>query len=417
MRNMLLNICLVSLGLFGCIKDPPIKPTPYPPNPWEKKLELEEVWKTLLDEETGIETGSIRPIINRDGDIIMSNNNLRSEQEPIKLYNGKTGELKWTWKDYDGVAYNFYIDKNTTIGDALFLSAYNITYAMDMVTGQTLWKNRVNKYGSPGIYSNGDYIYKGFTGESWEYAHYLYRTKYNEANWELVYKYTDTTQTFNSLFETTVNFAKKSNGDELVIYPLEEGGSTKSPSILCCYNLTQKKVEWIVKNAIDYGSFLIGPQSIVYNGMFYSFAGLKLVAFKIEDGSIAWDREIGSPGSPGVELFLYKNNLITTARNDDPIYSINSETGDIIWSQNNYAASSQSGFDFGSSVIFKNFLISTQCDVLLFINLDNGKVIAQKQIDKGCLEYGITVNEKEGVFYVGDSKYVRCFKLPEEVLK
>lgn len=71
-------------------------------------------------------------------------------------------------------------------------------------------------------------------------------------------------------------------------------------------------------------------------------------------------------------------------------------------------------FEYGSDVVYKNYLISNLCK----LNLDNGHIVFNKQValNEGCLQHGVVINQQRGVFYVEDRKFVNCFKLPNEIL-
>lgn len=425
MKYMLLNIIFfIAFSFFSCKKEPVPITVPYSPNPWEKKLELTQVWKTHLDEVTKQETYSINPILNTNGDIIMSNFSTRSNNEPIKLYDGKTGKLKWEWKDYLRNEESFFNDKHTLVNNALILSSYNNTYALDIITGQTLWKSRINDgYGSHMVFNDGEYIYKGFAANRGQYAYYIYRTKYNQLNWELICTYTDSTRKYDEIREQSINFANNAKGDKLIIYPVGCAGIVTPFAVICCYNLTTKKFEWIKEYSDRYSEFSKGRGITTYNGKLFVYTSANktptrwiLSAINISDGSVAWE---ATQPYEGAELFIYKGNLISviaTALNSYPIMCYNVSTGSTIWESNiPNEVLPELNFVQGCSNVFKNYLFSTHCNILLVLNLDNGKVVCTKAAGDGCLQYGVAVNEKDRVFYVQDRTFVNCFKIPDEV--
>lgn len=419
---MLLHIiCLLWFAFLGCKKEP--VPTPLPSkNPWEKELELTEVWKTYLDEVTKQETFSINPMLNVNGDILMSNFSTRSGREPIKLYDGKTGKLKWIWNDYLRDEIGFFNTGHTVVNNALILSGGKTTYALDMITGQTLWKSFPDTlFGNHPVFSDGEYIYKDFVGKKGVFAHHVLRTKYNQLNWELVCTYFDSTFRFDELFTTAMNFTTNSKGERLMIYALGCGGTSESIAILCCYNLNTKQFEWIKDHSDKYLGFY--GSAPIYNGKLFLYAGSGstwyLNAVNISDGSVAWQSTL--PNGDGADLFLYKGNLISTAyvgggNVNSPVICYDANSGSVVWQQNfTPEISEKLNWEKGYSNVFKNYLFSTHCSILLILNLDNGNVVCTKSVDKGCLQYGVAINEQARTFYVQDRTYVNCFKIPEEV--
>jgi outer membrane protein assembly factor BamB len=140
-----------------------------------------------------------------------------------------------------------------------------------------------------------------------------------------------------------------------------------------------------------------------------------LVAFNVKDGSVAWEKKLPNFG---VGIYLYKNSIIPLCNGGNPVTAYDLNTGNVVWQQNfTDDQLSNLNFDLSDSKVFKNYLLSTQCDHLLVLNLDNGSIVYFKDISlpNGCLQFGLEINEEKRCFYVQDRMSVVCYKLPDEV--
>jgi outer membrane protein assembly factor BamB len=416
---LIVSTFLLCLTASTCKKEPPPEPVPYI-NPFAPKpIQLTLLWHTHLADNKQ-EAYSINPILNSNGDILMSSLFNPDGREIFKLYDGKTGVLKWKWDDYNRNEEYFMDERHILINDILVLSKYNATYAFNVVTGQTVWKSYIDTmYGSHMVFSDGEYVYKDFHGEKGSYSSYVFRTKYDQLNWELVCTYIDTTRRFDRIDATSISFFTNNKGEKMMIYPIVDVNGDSHLATICCYNLSTKSFEWIKDYSDKYLEFKMVKSITSYQNAFLYVAASgawKLVAINVVDGSVAWENK--TPDF-GVNLFLYKDNLISICNGNSPVQCFNQQTGNLVW-QRTFAKETSPlalNFTFGDANILKNYLFSTQCHNLLILNLDNGNVVFNKQaaVDGGCLQYGIAINEKERKFYVQDRKYVNCFKLPDEV--
>lgn len=409
--------CILCLSSSTCKKERS-ESLPNQKKPIDNEVsQLTLVWRNYLADNKG-PAYSNNPILNSRNDILMSSLFNPDGREIFKLFDGKNGELKWKWDDYLRDEEDFSESKHVVINNALILSAYNATYALDITSGQTLWKNYIDTmYGSHMVFSDGDYIYKGFTGEHGRYKSYIFRTRYDHLNWELVCTYTDSTNTFDQMGASTINFANNDKGERLVLFPLTQVDSDKHSAVLCCYNLNTRAYEWIKDYSDKYLEFRVA-KAVAHDDKYFVHTvwgpTWYLVAINIKDGTIAWQN---TQPDFGVSLFMYQDKLISLCNRTSPVVCLDPNSGSTIWQQTfaSQPNAANLNFTFGDAVIFKNYLISTQCDYLIALDLNNGQVIANKTHGEGCLQYGIAINEQDRTFYVQDRTYVNCFKLPDEI--
>ena len=387
------------------------------PNISVSKLTLDTIWSKPL-------SFSINPILNSNKDILMSNTFSSPNGEIFKLYDGNNGNLKWQWCDYVRPEQYFNDEGHLQINDALILCSHNATYALNIVTGQTLWKHYSDTmYGEPFIFKDDDgYIYHSFKGENGNATCYFFRTKYDKLNWELVCEYADSIN-YKNMSCSAIALSVNSKGEKLMIFSAYlVSPENKTMSRICCYNISLKKYEWIKDYTNTYAEFsvskILEANNKVFTFVMQGSYGI-LTAINILDGSISWQQQLPEYGK---QMFLYKDNIIVLSDEGGDIESaytlcFNQNNGSKIWNIKLDRTYGSIDFNGGDANIFKNYLFSTQCGNLLVLNLDYGTVIFNKQValPEGCLQAGVAINEQKRFFYVQDRYRVVCYKLPEEV--
>lgn len=377
------------------------------------------VWKSYLDDNKG-EMYSINPVLNSNGDVLVSQFSNRSNREPMMLFDGKTGVKKWQWDDYLRDEEAFFNRSHTVEKDILVLCAHNATYALNMLTGQTVWRHYFDTmYGSPFIFKDDQgYIYHTFMGEPGTYTSYIFRTPAHRLNWELVCSISDSANNrFSRRNQDNLVFTTNSKGEQLLLFQLWLANTIKDPNVLlACYNMSTRKYEWVKNYTDKYNEW--GHTYMRTNGkMVFAYIDKNrtyyLVGINIADGSVQWEREIPSPG---MSLLQYKQTLVSTLNGAYPVTCYDEQTGQTVWQQNFDAETMKDlNFTYGDANILKNYLFSTQCERLIVLNLDNGSIVFNRKITDQCLQYGVAINEQNRTFYVQDRTFVNCYHLPEEV--
>jgi outer membrane protein assembly factor BamB len=424
------NVIIYLLSIILCsskCKEEAIKPLPYK-NLWEHPTPaLDTLWTAPIG-------FGITPKFTSNKDVLMSSRYTNLEGEIFKLFDGNTGKLKWQWADYFKVEENFGGGKNIEINNALILCSGNCTYALNMHTGQTLWKHQMDSMsGSPQIYKDEDgYVYHGFSSKTKNSTYYIYRTKYTEPKWELVCTFSDTILV-DRVLGTSIACSQNAKGEKIMVFTLYMdytiNGQLKTISKVCGYNLNTKQFEWKRDYTDKYSEFRVCKMLNVENKV-YTFAinsknggFAELIAIDVNGGTIIWNKDLPEYGS---SLFLYKNNIIILSDNSSntsecTALSLDQNTGASVW-ESKFASLNNLGltpinFTSFDATVFKNYLFSTQCDNLLVLNLDNGAIVFNKPVSlpNGCLQYGVAINEQKRCFYVQDRNKAICYKLPEEV--
>ncbi len=409
----------ISTGLSTCKKEPSIiSPPPLYQSPTSV---LETVWATSL------EGYSINPMLNSNGDVLMSSmfNNL-GKGEVIKLYDKNTGQLKWEWSDYFEPEEGFTNNLHVQIDDVLVLSAGKNNYALNMITGKTLWKNRIDSMSAePQIYEDEDgYIYKGFRSYTQPATVYVFRAMYNTGNWEMVCTYTDKNPIPGRFEIASIGVTKNTKGEKVValtIYTYYPDYKDSTKTLVVGYNLSTQTFDWEKNYRSLFAEFSVFMFSN-YKGKVYAFAAgygmWLLLAIDVNTGEIAWQKQLPDFG---VGLDFYKDNLIVTCNGRSPVYCYDQNTGNLVWqqlfSQLPAEQKTELNFDFGETKVFKNYHLSTQCGRLLILDADKGSIVFYDYaaLPEGCLQHGLAIDEQRRVFYVEDRLRALCYKLPDVV--
>ncbi|MCG9879537.1 MAG: PQQ-like beta-propeller repeat protein [Bacteroidia bacterium] len=381
---------------------------------------MDSVWKTEIRDY------SISPMLNSKGDLITSKIFSDPNGEIFQLYDGLTGKLKWEWQDFFAVERGFDGNDHFLYKDVLAISTRNTTYAIDAITGKTLWRDYQDTlYGDNFLTGDEDgFIYHGFRPfDVGNRLVYIWRTRYDVLNWEPVCQYLEPLE-LERIRTSNMVVTKNHLGEKILVYTLSIfrviDGSRKETSKIIAYNLNTNKVMWEVDNTTNDISLTYWKTNLlskdnkifIFGEIGQSYA---LLAYDLMTGNRIWFRPIPDYG---VGLYLYKDKIIPLINRHKVVEAMDINTGVTQWVKSyendlNYDIS----FGFNDSKVYKNYLISTQCSKMLAINLDNGKEVyydAPKVMGE-CLQFGIAINEEKRWFYVQDRKYINCYTLPSQI--
>ncbi|MCU0441470.1 MAG: PQQ-binding-like beta-propeller repeat protein [Bacteroidia bacterium] len=418
MRYALFLILIIACSsLSTCKKEPP-QEVPLP----STASALELVWQVPSP------YYSVPPMLNSNGDVLMSATFIDpTKGEVFKLLDQASGQLKWQWNDYfrpkEGFAKDLMVQRN----DILVLSDRNYNYALNMLTGQTIWRNQIDTMeAEPQIYEDEDgYVYKGFRSRTLQSTVYIMRAMYNLGNWELVCTYQDPNPIPGRFEVASIGVTNNTKGEKVVaftVYTYPQNSTDTAKALIIGYNTITKNFDW-VKNyndfIVEFSIYMFTDyKSVVYSFGYYGSNGY-LIATSVDNGNVLWKHRLSDRGT---NVNFYKDNIVVTCSNESPVLCLNKLTGALIWNQSfsTITQDQRRGLNFqdGECTVYKNYHLSTQCNYLLALNLDNGSIayFEKAALPEGCLQSGIVVDEQKKVFYTEDRLRLLCYKLPE-VLK
>jgi len=412
-------ILLLIILLSNCKKEEQLPPPP----PYLSFSSLQLLWRNALCDSGDIIT-SISPILNSEGDILMSDKyNYKINAELYKLYDGTTGKLKWEWHDYLKPMEYLYHISPLMINDALIFCGNQTIYAFNVLNGQTIWKQQLDTMPGNSIICKDDdgYIYHEYSIHNGGFSTYhIVRTKYDHLNWEEVFSTIDSINSFAN--NMSITFSKNSKGEMLMFYSkdIEIKYNLKNNRIFC-YNLNSKKTEWIKDYSDRMNDNNITPtmygndQKIIKVwSTTSSYEDYFLASINANDGSIVWEKKLPN----WCRCLIYQDKIICLGAYQNPIQCFYQSSGADAWK-----ATFTSDFtnllyqNQDIPFIFKNYLFLGIGSNLLVMNLDIGNSLYYKNValPGWTIDGAVTINEKKRVIYVKDQFYLNCFKLPSEI--
>ncbi|MFZ4798537.1 MAG: hypothetical protein ACOYMA_13655 [Bacteroidia bacterium] len=414
---MKLIVLIAIVFISNCKRqEPPIPSHP----PYKSFSALELVWRTKLSDSINTKVFDIFPTKNSEGDIFFSSNYYLKNEHSFILIDGKTGVLKWEVFPFLGSNENpFFSQKPYLLNDVLVFHTQNYIYSLSTVTGQILWKQSTSiMNGTYDIFHDNDkYIY--FATEIKKpgiIENEIYRTKYNDLNWELVTKIIDSSNYYNA--GNTLTFTHNMKEESLLI--LEKDLEVNYKNVLSrfyCYNITLGKMQWVTElkdKVIQFensypGKIECNNQNVIFTWLNYNFSVSAVCALKLEDGSLAWENIDSISGfNFDFNFFIYnKNNIIR----NDAVKSLNSLTGSENWI-------SKYNYNEYTKIIFKNYLFSTGRSYLSVYDLNNGNQVFNNSVSLPgwSIQGKVAISEDNRLLYFKDELYLNCFKLPSEII-
>lgn len=382
--------------------------------------QVDTIWRSEIQD------GSITPIINSEGNVLSSKTFSNPKGEVFELRDGRNGRLIWQWSDYFTPEFSFRGASIIFHKDVVVLSKSFRTYAFDAITGKTLWRDEQNgMIGDKSMAIDEDgFIYHSFKANDQNNRNiYIWRTRFDNIKWEQVCVFIDSVNN-NKISTMNMVIAKNKKGEKFVVFtPViyrTINGVNRHMSKVISYNITLNRLEWQIDYNPDTSNLQFWNTDMIVYGekiFIYAVSGSDyfLMAYQVEDGKLVFSKLLENYG---VGLHFYNGMVVPLLNGNSPISAYDVKTGLIQWS-NDFSNINkfEINFDFYDSRVYKNFLISSQCNKLLSINLDNGKVVFfdKPKVMGECLQFGLAINEEKRWFYVQDRKYINCYTLPFQI--
>jgi len=372
--------------------------------------EPELIWSSLLKGDTL--AASINPIIY--GNIALHTQIIVGEPyTPFIAFDKNTGERLWTWSDFSG-DYESIGSASTGVvhKDNIFVFSTGIrVYAIDLSTGQTLWRTwDDNLLGDGDMTSCGDLIFH-IELKSDRSEYYLKVANIHTGNWETIYT-TIADDDYIPLFDPPTYYIDDS-GDTLLYFTNNRYNFQlqKGHPELICYNLTQREIVYekdISSPTYGYGIF---RPPLIYNGKIYLHVGPVVYCYSIETKQEIWstrlDDNVGS-----ISFILEEDRLYVGIEGMNPqLYALNPETGRQIWKIKSSGTSSK--MQYYNGVIYFN---GGGNGLLHALNAQTGEYIWQysspdlKHNSGAWFDSAISIDKATGRIYTSNYLNALCFE-------
>jgi len=402
---------IAALACMSCSK--PTDMMPINQNPNENQADtLAYRWKLLLTEDSLVKA-SMEPRV-------FGNNVLFSEHdifvsEPIKMFDGNTGELVWKWEDYfdqsqDLTSYNGFQIK----GDNAYLCAsFRELYSIDLNTGQTNWSYKEDSDGAgPYFRIVNDYLYYEIGQEPdrptpFDSIVHLVRTPLGGVTWDTIFTVVEGGSTIPRLLMPDVHF--NANGDEIAtfIYDRSDIDATAGEVYLISINVTQDTV--IYQTGSWDGLGAIYPP-VIDGDKLYVASAKRFFCFDLVTGIPIWqmDFEGGTDHMLSGRYLVIDDKVILKDTAKD-LYALDKESGTVIWHNPNAGS-------VPSDIVYHNeYLYYTSGDGHLYaFEEETGETIWKERSPHENGDFsltGVAINEDLGLLYTSDKFYVYAFEV------
>ncbi len=280
-RTIYFIAILIILGAFGCIKDSNVNV------PMEENME--DV--PYLDNQVLLDEGNFReirnPIIYEDKVIVMIDN---SEENVgwINCYDKNTLELLWRWQDAldtYGVGAKGFSTRNHIYDGILCVAQANLSYGIDINTGQTIWHNR--DVAGNGIIAGHKERIVDATYNIWN-EDYSYRlANIYTGEWDTIYTIERNDQ---YLIGGGNPFLFEWNNIDYVGFRSTKWASNPhyEESWLHLYNINEKQIEWTTDTIPKVSNTAVLPRKPKFHDGQITLASHGIYSFNVEDGSLEW---------------------------------------------------------------------------------------------------------------------------------
>ena len=404
---------LQALLLFSCTKSeyvPPVLPAP----PVYNNDFPAVIWQTPLGGDSA-EYSSIDPLL-IDGNVLVSRQAiLETQNEMLKMFEGHTGKLLWTWDDY----INPWIGQRITSPNGYYIVDGLLTvcsnqdnYGINLHDGSTKWATMIDDgaaftsvfegvlfhtiaYGVAPVSDSSRLIACDAQLGNWEEVFFVQKDDQFEVNLVPPAAY------INDQNDTILIFQNR----QIVIHPAD------GRIDLYCYNMTQDTLIWMVEDLDPEGNSNVRPPLI--DGDRIYFWGLRTAyCLDLNSGNVLWQKRYGYSNILSSNSLIYEDLLIFKLDNGDLI-ALDKTTGSQIWENKDVGSCCVEMRLYGERLYFSS-------GRLFIVDVNTGKKLhafdapnLSARFPHATFIHAVAVDEEQGRMYTTDGYFLLCMELPE----
>ena len=389
----LISILLISVLCSSCRKD-------------RNSDGVDIKWRVKLDDDIPLNLFNFDPLIYKD--LVIQRVKNRGK---IIAFNKTTGEEVWRWTDgfdnygVDGFEVGGYIYNNM-----LITGKTNLTVAINLDTGETVWENLANTNSVPFIRGVGDKIVKYDYNP--EVVYFIRLGNANTGEFETIHHWEREDGFF---IANTLPLIFEWEGVEYVVWSqVKWGGATgiENNQFLHLYNLNEKRIEWISDtiNLDSNASGYAGLRPKFYDGQIY-LENDAIYSYNVEDGSLEW-RNHYHGRFDNSRLTIADGKVFANNDNNKYLIALDAHTGLEYWRTE--SANIMSRIVHHDDKIYIAGGLTSDVDRRLHIfDANTGEKILDHtlQVNGDFIgEYAkvITVDPSTGLVYTGDHENLIC---------
>jgi len=313
-------------------------------------ISLPNNWKRPLHLSTPVSSSGLQYPIYYKGNIVIPITN-GGTNRLLAMVNSNSGDILWKWDDrYDMINEDVSIFYYYQFSNLLTYQNGGRSYCINLDDGSTFWKFRRDSSFDVRIFTDKDGYYFNNTSDIINDKGYneapMFRFDINTGKYTefLRANYSGEYIAPNNLVGAITNINKVPGNDSLysIVYA-EPLPNWNVNSFLGLYNQYSKK--WIYERKLmapptQNTSVQTPPQ--IYNGKLYANCGYRIVCHDVGSGEQLWTRDFGADFM--FSGFIIADNKIIGSCENEMLYCLNPEDGNIIWSTKGSGTSSRLAF-------------------------------------------------------------------------
>ncbi len=413
---------ILVMSVFGCRKDHLPGPVDNPCLFDCDTSKLEVVWQKPIHPDT-LECGTFIPLVYNEN--VLFSEFLCANTETLKMRNGTTGELLWTWEPPLDNGASAEANSKFRVGNKLIYTTSNEVYCIDLDHGQTIWgydHGEAGLCGHPRIGLIGNYIYhiRYPCNVDKPYAEIVRTAIDDGTSWEVVY-----TQYRENGYAPGIeppSFWVSPTGDTLLFILNRKVNfsiysDTSNQIDFIAFNLNSQEVEYSVNNFDPSGKGSPYPP-LVWDNRIYIHAGRDIYCFDALTGQTIWKHSPYNLSNEHVSTngIVIVNDKLISLSNWGNMYAIDPLTGKTLWLLQD-AGSNGPPFTVHDGVLYYGNIGD---GLLHAVDVQKGKHLwrerspnKKKGFPSASFLTGVAINPVAGYIYTEDKYFAMCIKMPE----
>ena len=384
-----------------------VEPPPPPIHPFADFL----VWQkpiSLIEDTTHVSTSARSVVV---GDNYLEITQFDGPENALRLRNGQTGEVIWTWTR-PNVSGGEAIARCHVSGKYIALGQSYDTYIVNARTGQSVWEDNWYSSGETGSFVrvDGERVYKTRSKEGlYDEHNYLLSSPFHSLAWDtlLHLKISDTyvSNGYPGIGAPTIN-------EDIIYVPIVYYNEESYHAIWAINKRTQE---------ILWRSQVRAEKAFYYSNKIYGYYGYddgKLKCLDAQTGELLWQRQLVQDAEELIlsheSIIIYENTVFVKTFGKK-MYALDAETGVIKWEKEFNSHGPDGGLHPYKDGIY---FMGTGYGKIQGVNIHTGNLIMNlesphKDIYPGAQFSwsGVDVDPETGYLYVSDRYFTMCLDL------
>jgi len=407
------------LSIFSCRKQPlegPIQPPIVDTSTVKRNFEI--VWMSPASSDTSECITDMPCLVNGD---IMSVKFFCGTEDIVQMFDGKTGQRKWTKSDPTEWADGSFVSSTDGWNDMSFVCSWDDIHAFDRLSGALLWHSDISSdttNGMPRIRVLNNHVYHVHRPDGTDVASaHLVRASVTGGSWDTLFSaYKKHTNGYSPSFEMPDIWIAPT-GDTLLIFQNRQYNFAGIDGKIDLYalSLRTREVVWKLEDLVPEGNSSVKPPLVWHDRVF--FQGMRtLYCIEVATGKVLWWKNYNGnlwPVFTGARLHIFDDRLLIAQSDNGDIYAFDVQTGTQVWkTADDYAWDKE-------IVLHKGKIYAIGYGFLRCFDATSGKLLwgalpPARQMGYPYAKFsygGVLLNPDLGYIYANDKLFWYCLKI------